>query len=299
MSPAKVPALLLSTEALLGVTRHPRERTLEVKRRFQQDPKALEAVFRGALESGADGVLAAPTPEARAAVAALGAALPVFAHVPDVPSFVRDSTELGLPGTALKRLKGAPPATMVKLGLTGVSHALGVVKGDFIGMVPVMLELELASLAARDLRAVVLSATLTDMVLGGGHRFLFAHLVPFVRQRFGAMAAFETHNLGHLLRRLREWGVQPDFVIGPLNPLGFMMKPSPGELLAEQKATAVPVLAKEVTAGGTVGLEDGARFALAHGAQGVVADLMDVAGRDDALRALAAVAGRGAASAAR
>jgi len=299
MSPTRTPALLLSTEALLGVTRHPRERTLEVKRRFQQDPKALERVFRGALEAGADGVLVAPTAEGRAAVAAMGASLPVFAHVPDVPSFVRDSTELGLPGTALKRLKGAPPATMIKHGLTGMSHATGVLKGDFIGMVPIMLELELAALAARDLRAVILSATLTDLVLGGGHRFLFAHLVPFIRQRFGAMAGFETHNLGHLLARLREWGVQPDLVIGPLNPLGFMMKPSPGEVLAELDATGLPVLAKEITAGGTVSLEDGARFARSHGTQGVVVDLVDLADDGASLRALADPVGKGAASAAR
>jgi hypothetical protein len=275
MRSAGLPGLLLSTEALLGVTQHPRERTLEVRRRCQEEGVLVRA-FAGALEAGAGGVLLCPTVETRAAVAALGASLPVFAHVPNVPEFVRDSTELGLPGTALKRLRGAPPATFVRLGLTGISHAGAVLKGDFLGMVPIMLELEVAALGARDLRGVVLSATLTDLLLAGGHRALFAHLVPFIRARFAVMAGFETRNLGHLLARLREWGVQPDLVVGPLNPLGFMMKPTPGQVLAELRATDVPVLAKEIAGGGAVSLEEGARFARAHGARGLVVDLADL-----------------------
>jgi hypothetical protein len=275
MRTAGPPRLLLSTEALLGVTRYPRERTLEVRRGLQP-AGVLARVCASALEAGADGVLLAPTNESRAAAAALGAALPVYAHVPNVPEFVRDSTELGLPGTALKRLRGAPPTTFVRLGFTGMSHATGVLKGDFLGMVPIMLELEVASLGARNLRGVVLSATLTDMVLAGGHRALFAHLVPFIRARFGALAGFETHNLGHLLRRLREWGVQPDLVVGPVNPLGFMMKPTPGQVLAEIRASGVPVFAKEVSAGGVVDLGQGAGFAREHGAHGVVVDLVDL-----------------------
>jgi hypothetical protein len=302
MRPAGSPGLLLSTEALLGVTRYPRETTLEVRRRCQE-AGILARILGGALEAGADGVLLSPTGETRAAVAAMGVALPVFAHVPNVPEFVRDSTELGLSGTALKRLRGAPPATFVRLGLTGISHAGAVLKGDFLGMVPIMLELEVAALGARNLRGVVLSATLTDLVLAGGHRALFAHLVPFIRARFGAMAGFETHNLGHLLARLREWGVQPDLVVGPLNSLGFMMKPTPGQVLAEIRAAGVPVLAKEIAGGGAVSLEEGARFARAHGARGLVVDLVDVGVEVGALRALATpgppAAGGGGAAAGR
>jgi hypothetical protein len=127
-------------------------------------------------------------------------------------------------------------------------------------------------------------------VLAGGHRALFAHLVPFVRARFGALAGFETHNLGHLLARFREWGVQPDLVIGPMNPLGFMMKPTPGQLLAEVRASGAAVLAKEISAGGVVGLEEGAAFARSHGAAGVVVDLVDVGTDGSALRAVTGAA---------
>ncbi len=271
----RAPGLLLSTEALLGVTRHPREHTLAVKRRLDSGP-ALAAALGIALDRGAEGVLLTPSPAAREALAGLTRRVPTWALVPNVPQFARDSSELGLPGAALKRLRGAGPGTFVRLGLTGMSNALGVVKNDTAGMAPILVELELASLGARDLEGVLIAATLTDLALAGRHRLFFANVTRFVRARFGVRAGFETHNLGHLLGALREWGVAPDLVIGPLNPRGFMMKPDPALTLREVAAAGFPVVGKELTAGGAVPLAEGAAWARAHGAAGVAADLADL-----------------------
>src|SRR5262249_22457589 len=156
-----------------------------------------------------DGLLVAPSPAARDALRALGAPAPVYAHVPNLPQYVRDAAALGLVGTALKRVRGAPPLTLARLGLTGVAHASGVLSGDFSALVPLLIELECASLGARRLEGVVLAATLTDLALAGGHRHMFRHVVDFIRGRFGARAGFETHNLGHLLDRLEAWNVTP------------------------------------------------------------------------------------------
>lgn len=270
-----VPSLLLGTEALLGVTRSARERTLEVMRRYCEAP-ALAGALRAALEAGAEGVVITPSAVAREALAGLGEAVPAWALVPNVPAYVRDSSDLGLVGTALKRVRGAPAATLIRLGLTGISHVGGVLASDLTGLVPVLLELECAALAAPRLEALVLASTLTDLALAGGHRRFFDHYVRFVRSRFRVRAGFETHNLGSLLARLREWAIAPDVVIGPVNPRGLQMKPTPEQTLAELRAASFPVIAKELRAGGAAGLEDGARFARASGASGVIADLVDL-----------------------
>src|SRR5262249_56881848 len=77
---------------------------------------------------------------------------------------------------------------------------------------------------------------------------------------------YETLNLGHLLRRLAACGAAPDFVIGPVNPRGHHMKPS-GKVVREAVRTApMPVLASEVSAGGTVAPARGAAHAREHGA---------------------------------
>lgn len=275
MSRGPVPGLLLSTETLLGVTRAPRERTAAMMARYGGEA-ALAALFRDALDAGAGGVVVTPSPAARAALRGAGRTVPTWALVPNVPQYVRDSTDLGLIGTALKRVRGAPLGTLARMGLTGMTHVRGVLANDFEGLVPVLLELECAALGASRLEGVLLAATLTDLALAGGHRAFFEHYVRFVRGRFGARAGFETHNLGHLLDRLREWGVTPDVVIGPMNPAGLMMKPSPEAAVAAVRVSPFPVLAKEVRAGGAVALAEGAAWARGHGATGVLADLVDL-----------------------
>ena len=270
-----LPRVLLATEALLGITRHPREHTIEVKRRYDTGP-ALAAVIGLALDRGADGVLLTPSPAAREALHGLTRRVPTWAVVPNVPQFARDSSELGLPGAAMKRLKGGGPGTMVRLGMTGMQNALGVLKNDTAGMAPILIELELASLGTRDLDGVLIAATLTDLALAGRHRRFFAHVVEFVRSRYAVRAGFETHNLGHLLGALREWKIEPDVVIGPMNPKGFMMKPDPERTQRELAVTKIPVIAKELTAGGAVPLATGAAWARAHGARGVAVDLADL-----------------------
>lgn len=281
------PRLLLGGESLLGVSRAPRDRMLEITARYA-DAATLAVTLSKALSSGAGGVLVSPSQPLRAALAELREPVPIYALLPNVPEYVRDSSDLGLVGAALKRVKRASPATLFRLGITGLTHAPAVLRSDFAGLVPLLLELEAAALGAQDLRGVVLAAPLTDLALAGGHRAFFEHYGSFVRGRFGALAGLETHNLGHLLERLRAWGVRPDFVVGPVNPRGMLMKPSPAELLAELRRGDVPVLAKEVRAAGTVPLVEGGRWARAQGAHGVVADLVDLEDLNAELRALSA-----------
>jgi hypothetical protein len=112
--------------------------------------------------------------------------------------------------------------------------------------------------------------------------------VRFVHGRFRVRAAFETLNLGLLLARLREWEVRPDFIVGPVNPRGVMMKPSLAVTLEELGRSQVPVVANLLRATGLNTLEEGARFALQHGALGLAPDLAEM---DDAGAELARLRG--------
>jgi hypothetical protein len=93
----------------------------------------------------------------------------------------------------------------------------------------------------------------------------------------GTRAGFETMNLGHLLPRLASWDVEPDFVLGPMNPRGFCMKPSADAVLDAVRRSTVPVLASEVSARGTVPVGDAVAYARQSGAAGVVLGLDEVA----------------------
>jgi hypothetical protein len=273
--PPETPRLLLGTESLLGFTRAPRDRLLQVTARFAE-PESLAVTFSKAIQLGADGVLASPSRVLGDALSELRHTVPVFALLPNVPEYVRDSSEHGLAGTAMKRVARAGMGARARLAWTGLTHAGGVLRSDFAALVPLLLELESASFRPAELRGVVLAAPITDLALAGRHRSFFEQTVRFVHRRFRASAAFQTHNLGHLLSAFAEWGVRPDFVIGPVNPRGLMMKPTPQAVEAELARTEIAVLGKELRAGGAVSLIEGASYALQRGAKGLVPDLVDV-----------------------
>ena len=116
---------------------------------------------------------------------------------------------------------------------------------------------------------------LADCALAAGNRRLFESFVRLVRSRFRAAAGIETHNLGLMLERFREWGVSPDYIVAPVNASALGMKPSSSESLAALRGTTIPVLAKELCAGGAA-FEDGAAFAREQGARGLVADVCEL-----------------------
>jgi len=287
----EVPRLLLGGAILEGGTRAPRDRELELAARYHE-PESLAVSLSKAIAAGADGVLVTPSAQLSAALALLKDPVPVLALLPQPSALARDAAEHGIVGALHARGRQAGTIARVRHALTSVTHGWAASRQDLVGLVPLLLELEAPR--QRDLRGIVLSDRVTDLALAGKHRRFFEVYARFVRARFGGLAGLETRNLGHLLAALREWGVEVDLVVGPVNPDGFAMKPTRDETLAELARATVPVLAKELRGGGGTPIVEGARFARTHGAYGWVADLVDLEDLGAELRALRALDGVGA-----
>lgn len=240
------------------------------------EPQAAAHLVARALADEPGAVLLRPSARARAMLAALPT-VPVVAVLPDMPQLLRDAAERGALRAALGRIASGGWRAWVRLAVTGLRHLRGIAGQDFRGIVPVLIELERAGLGDTALHGVALAAPLTDLLLAAGHGDCLAHVVAFLRHQVGTRAGFETLNLGHLLPRLAAWGVAPDFVIGPVNARGFRMKPSAAAVLEALRVSTTPVLANEVSAGGTLPLADGIAYALGHGAAGVVIALSELA----------------------
>ena len=101
--------------------------------------------------------------------------------------------------------------------------------------------------------------------------------VRFARRR-SAEAWLETRNLGHLLGRLREWRIEVDGILTPLNPRGYGMKPHVRACVDEIGRTRVRIWARDVTADGTVSEAEGYAFASALGTAAVVVPAAGFAG---------------------
>ena len=269
------PGLLLSVRSLDGVTRATRERLLEIQNRFRE-PESLAVTLVKAVDAGAAGVLGSPSHALRTALAELERVVPIYAVLPALSPQAYRMLGPGVEPLITRARRDAGLAARLRMNVTGFLRVSAFRHGDFAARVPVLLEAGAQLLPRRGLAGVVIAAPLTDAALAGEHRTFFEALPRFVRARFHAAAGFETRNPGLLLQRLREWGVGPDFIVGPVNPRGLGMKPRPVETLTELARGGVPLIAAELRAGGLCSLDESARYALEHGVHGLAPDLAEV-----------------------
>ncbi len=272
---ASAPTLLLGLRSLQGPTLATRDRLLEVVTRYRE-PESLAVLLAKAVAASADGVYTCATPGLRAALAELSSEVPLYVIVPSMTEYDREQLAPGLESAiqaSRARVRGTARAGVA---LTGMARPAALSHGDFVRRLPLLIRSELAGLPRGTVRGVVLDAWFTDLALAAGNRKLFESYARSVQRGFGAQAGLETKNLGLLLARLREWRIHPDFVVGPINPSGLLMKPSPEELLAEVRRSEVPVLARELCAGGVDALDAAAAFARERGAFGLAPDLAEM-----------------------
>ena len=280
-----VPDLLLGVTSLDLPVRTTRDRALEVMGRFRE-PESLAVTLVKALDSGAQAVYAVPSARLRAALRELRRVVPVLARLPLTPPADDLHYEHALLVPSADAAAASGPGGM-RAALTGLAMLPATLSGDLAARVAMRCEREAPALGARAWAGVAIAAPVTDLALAAGHAKFFERLTRFGRARFGGVAGFETHNLGLLLERLKEWGIEPDFVMGAVNPRGFGMKPDADAVVAAVRGSGVRTIASDLRAGGTVPLDEGAAFAREHGAGGLVVDLVEMDDVAAELRALA------------
>jgi hypothetical protein len=290
-APLLTPRLLLGLRSLHGPTLATRDRLLEVVARYRE-PESLAVTLAKAVAVPVDGVLTCNTPGLRAALAELETRVPLVIVVPAISEYERQELGAGLERVIEASRERVRGSAQLGVHLAGFWRPALFARGDYARRLPVLIESELAGLPRRQVRGVVLDAWFTDLALAAGNRRMFHSYTRYVRRRIGVAAGFETRNLGTLLAQLREWEIAPDFVTGPINPSGLQMKPSPEELLAEVRRGHVPVVARELCAGGVDSLDTAGAYALEHGAYGLAPELTEM---DDVGAELKALRHEGAA----
>ncbi len=284
----RAPRLLLGVTSLDVPARAARDRSLEVANRFRES-ESLAVALAKALEAGAEALYAVPSSALRAAMDELKRSVPVLARLPHLP--LGDDLRHEHPLLIGTHDENPDVWSGVRAGLAAVSMLPATLQGDLAVRVAQRIEHEAASLGTREVIGVAIAPEITDLALAAGHARFFERMVRFGRARFGGVAGFETRDLAHLVARLHEWGVEPDFLIAAANPAGVGMTPVPLEVEAALKRPGIPVLASELRGGGMGSLTDGARYALEHGALGLLPDLVDLDDVGGELRGLRALLG--------
>lgn len=277
-----VPRLVLSILSLDLPVRASRDRLLEMTGRYRE-AESLAVGLVKALDAGAEALCAVPSAPLRGALTALKKPLPVLARLPLTPPALDLREDHWLMREPRERGEGA-------FGFEGAAQRVALlpaaITGDLSARVAARVDHESSAWPSRSRAGLLLCAPVTDLVLASGHARALERLIKHGRSRFG-LAGLETRNPGWLLARLHEWGLEPDFVFAPIDPLGTAMTPDAAFTLAQMRREGLRVLASEMRGGGPTPLEEGARFALDHGAWGLAADLVELNDLSAELRALA------------
>jgi len=285
-APSPPPRLLLGATSLDLPVFATRDRALEVAGRFRE-PESLAVTLIKSLDAGAEAVYAGPSSTLRAALAELRRPVPILARLPLTPPGDDLHYEHPLLVEPVEDDAVGHGWSDMRAGVTALGMLPATLEGNLVARVAARCERQAPALGARELRGVAIAAPVTDLALAAGQARFFERMTKFGRARFGGVAGFETHNLAVLLARLHEWGIEPDFVIGAINPRGFRMFPDPASVLAVMKPPSIPVIATELRAGGTIPLASGARYAREQGAWGLLPELVDLDDVAGELRAIA------------
>ena len=111
--------------------------------------------------------------------------------------------------------------------------------------------------------AILLHEVLTELVVAYNLVELLEELRRYVERRLGVGFGLETRNVGQLAEFLDVSGVRVEYVMTPINPLGYQMAPSKYEAEESVRKLAdrgVKVIAVNILASGAVPLEQACRY---------------------------------------
>jgi len=125
-----------------------------------------------------------------------------------------------------------------------------------------LVEMELAPyleiLPKERIKAILLHEIVTELVVAFDLNSLFRSLIRYAKDKIGVSLGLETRNLGHLRRWMLATDCYPDYLMLPINPLGYQMAPSKEETekSIEELAKKTKIIAINILASGAVSLEE-------------------------------------------
>lgn len=146
-----------------------------------------------------------------------------YLQVPYVVGYVKKMNENGVTGLMSDVLgqKG-----FLGAGGMALKGAGSLLKRDYLSIAMSILELEVSPFTDVEIKALLLHNVFTDLLLSLEVSDAFTTYQDYVKNDLGYEFGFDTLNFSLLSNRLKEWDINPSFVMTPVNPEGFEMNPN-------------------------------------------------------------------------
>lgn len=282
------PELILSGRPFAGASSLSAEANLDCVVRFAQ-PAESAAVIAAAARRGLTAV--APMNDVALlealARARAGAPLQVCPVIPNAAGYVREATDHGMLGAGLRLLRRLRLIDLAGIGLRGLGRTRGALRRDFRSILPILVDVEMATFRRFRPRLVLLHGQVTDIAVALGNREALRVFADVVRGRFAATPGVVTNNFDAVMRALDAWRVDIPVVVAPFNSKGFLMKPTRPACEAWLGRTGRYVIADRVAADGVESPAEACAYLRRVGIRSAIVEIADAAALDAVLAAWA------------
>jgi len=252
-----VKELLLGDNPFIGVSHLSQEKAREEQQEAMLENKA--EVIRVAFENGATGFTFSTHSSNLELLRYLSERSPdllkelnYYILVPYVAKYVREATATGTAQLVKRVFTGS-------LNIRRIKH---LIPPSPVNMVKIFLEVELQDyfkvLPYQNIKAVILHEVLTELIVA----FNLGKIVKELSRYFSSKGigfGLETRNIMHTKRFLEDNKLTVEYVMTPLNPLGYQMTPSKKEAeesIIELSGKGTKIIAINILASGALAPED-------------------------------------------
>lgn len=257
-----VKELLLGDNAFIGVSHLCQERARSESR--EATLENIVEVMEASVDSGATGFTFSIHPKNLELVTHLYDSrknllgkLNYYALTPYVHAYLKKAGEEGTPALVRTAVFAAlqERSSIVELASAGLSL-------DVARFVGVLLESEISPflkmIPRSRLRAVFLHELVTEMAIAFRMDSLLKGVEAHMKKRTGASFGLETRNLGQLHDFVQETGYVPEFVMTPINKLGYQMAPDKetAETAVAELGRSSKIIAMNILASGGLAFQE-------------------------------------------
>ena len=257
-----VEEILLGDNPFLGVSHLAHEKARDERKEVSKLEAKVEVV-KAALEGGASGFTFSTHQSNLELLEYMSrhypevlAKLNYYILIPYAQGYVRRANVYGTVGlikTVLRDIVLKHPADFATSILTLnvnrlASLFIGMEAGPYLKILP-----------RERVKAILLHEVLTELLMAYDLAELLRELKRYVEKKLKAGFGLETRNVGQLRKYLEERGIQVEYVMTPMNPIGYQMAPSKEEAeeaIRELGKRGVKIIAINILASGAVTLED-------------------------------------------
>jgi len=252
--------ILVGDNPFIGVSHLSSGKGVDEERAATNDQ--MERVLKAALEAGANGFTFTTHPKildlfrhlSEGGSADVLDRLDYYVLTPYAYEYVRQANLRGTVDLAWSILR--------RMGVSGVGSML--LDMDTIPSHFIRSELApfLEILPKKRVKAVLLHEILTEPIIAFGSWNILRKLRHDVSRETGTSFGIETRNLGYLDSCMRDVSTAADYVMTPLNPLGYQMAPSKGacENVVSALGKHVKIIAMNTLASGASTLQESADY---------------------------------------